>query len=51
MERLGVARRRVALDTAEAQMPAEQIRIEPLVIALRGEAMQKRRDFEVNRCL
>jgi len=49
MERLGMARRRVALDAAKAQVAAEQVRIEPLVAALRGKAFQQRRDFLVDR--
>ena len=49
MERLGVARRRVALDAAKAQVAAEQVRIEPLVAALRGKAFQQRRDFLLDR--
>ena len=34
VESLGVARSRIALDAPKAQVPSEQIRIEPLVVAL-----------------
>jgi hypothetical protein len=40
MERLSVARWRIALDAAKAQVAAEHVRIEPLVVALRGKALQ-----------
>src|SRR5262249_53242879 len=49
MESFGVARRRVALNAAKAQVAAKQVRIEPLAIALRREALEKGCDFQVDR--
>lgn len=49
VERLGIARRRIALHAAQAQMAAEQLLIEPLARALRRKAPEQGGDLEIDR--